>query len=121
MHEMALAQNIVEIAQQHVAVELRMTVRSIKLRIGDLAGVVPESLAFCFAAIVQDTDLGQARLDIERLPIIVRCQTCGSTMQTEFPFASCESCHDSGLTVVSGSELQVVEIELVERAEEENS
>ena len=35
------------------------------MRIGDMAGIDPESLAFCFEALVKGTDLEPLELDIE--------------------------------------------------------
>ncbi len=63
MHELSIAQNIVDIVQQYVPGEAMGDVRFVRVRVGGLSGIVPESLEFSFSAIVAGTPLGSARLD----------------------------------------------------------
>jgi hydrogenase nickel incorporation protein HypA/HybF len=114
MHELSLAQNIVEIVQQNVPVGQRSDVGSIKLRIGDLAGVVADSLEFCFTVITAETQLSGSKLEIERVPFALRCETCNNTFTSEFGVVLCPTCGGSNTQVVSGTEMRVVEIELRE-------
>jgi hydrogenase nickel incorporation protein HypA/HybF len=76
MHELGIAQNILEIVQQYVPKEQTAAVRSIRIRVGPLSGIVPDSLEFCFQAIVHETDMQQARLAIDQLPAILKCKKC---------------------------------------------
>ncbi len=117
MHEMSLAQNIVEIVRQHVAEEGLSDVRRIKIKVGELAGVLSDSLDFCFSALVEGTPLGHATLDIVAVPAILRCEQCGAEGKAEFPYSSCANCNGNRLTLISGSELQVVEFQLDEHKE----
>jgi len=66
MHELGLAEGILDIVREHVPAGRESEVTSIEVRVGTFAGVDPESLAFCFAAITADTPLRAARLAIER-------------------------------------------------------
>ena len=54
MHELSIAQSIVEIVQQYVPNGETRPVKSVNLKVGEMAGVVPESLDFCFGAITAD-------------------------------------------------------------------
>ncbi len=65
MHELSIAQNIVDIVQQHLPETRGGEVQSVKVRVGRLSGVIPESLEFCFSVIVGDTVLRGAELAIE--------------------------------------------------------
>ena len=114
MHELSLAQNIVEIIEQNVPADLRPEVRSVKLRIGESAGVVADSLDFCFTAITADTQLRGASLQFERVPFTLRCKNCVSTFASEFGALRCPTCGEADTEVVCGTELQVVSIDLVE-------
>ncbi|HUL75159.1 MAG TPA: hydrogenase maturation nickel metallochaperone HypA [Vicinamibacterales bacterium] len=67
MHELGLANNILDIVRQYVPAERACAVRSVRVRVGDLAGVVPDSLAFCFSAIVIDTPYDRASLAIDHV------------------------------------------------------
>jgi hydrogenase nickel incorporation protein HypA/HybF len=112
MHELSIAQSILEIVEQYVPRDARAGVRSIRVRVGSLSGIVPESLEFSFSAIVSGTPLGSARLDIQRVPAICRCEGCGAEFETaDFVFA-CPRCGGINIRLMSGSELRVVDIEL---------
>ncbi len=112
MHELSIAQNILDIVHQHVAADDERTVRSVKLRIGEHSGVVAESLQFCFSTIVAATSLEAATLDIEVTPFCVRCARCQKNYRSEFGIVTCPACGSSETEIVSGTEMQVVEIEL---------
>lgn len=65
MHELSLATGILDIVRQYVPIERAQAVRSVRVRVGDLAGVVPDSLAWCFSAIASDTPYARAFLAID--------------------------------------------------------
>ena len=114
MHELSIAQNIVEIVRQYVAADALTGVRSVRLRVGRLSGVVPDSLEFSFSAIVAGTPLESSRLDIEHVPTRCRCVACTKDFEaSDFVFL-CPVCGGADVEVISGSDLQVVDIELEE-------
>lgn len=112
MHELSIAQGIVDIIGQYVPAAQAADVRLVKVRVGQMAGVVPDSLDFCFGAIVDGTPLGRARLHIEETPIRSQCSACGEDFAVEGAAFVCPSCGSGDVNVISGTELQVVEIEL---------
>jgi hydrogenase nickel incorporation protein HypA/HybF len=118
MHELAIAQNILEIVQQSVPEEKAQWVRSVRMRVGPLSGVVADSLDFCFGAIIGDTKLRQARLAIEQLPLILRCKNCRNEFKTADLQFLCPACNSSSLELISGKELEIVEIELIDENDE---
>ena len=68
MHELGLAESILDLVRQHVPDEAAAGVGAVRVRVGHLAGVIPESLAFCFGAIVAGTPYAGATLAIESVP-----------------------------------------------------
>lgn len=118
MHELSIAQNIIEIIHQHVPVNELECVGAIRLKIGTVAGVVPDSLEFSFRAITTETPLRNAHLEIESIPFQIRCNLCNTTSSNEMGFSICESCGSRETTILSGTELQIKEIEVVETAQE---
>lgn len=117
MHEMSIAQNLVEIVQEHVPEEELVNVRAIKLRVGELSGVVPDSLEFSFTVITAETPLREARLEIEHIPFAIHCNACGRDSSPTLGIVLCPSCGSGSTVVVSGTELQVSEIELTDSSE----
>lgn len=114
MHELGIAQEILALVRRHVPDGQARLVRDVRVRVGDLAGVVSESLEFCFSAVVADTPWSQATLVIERVPACVRCEACGHVFATELRGAGCAACGDARLRMVSGQELQVASVDLAD-------
>jgi hydrogenase nickel incorporation protein HypA/HybF len=65
MHEVCIAQGILDAVRTETAA--RQPARAIKVgvRIGEMAGVDPDSLAFCFEVLVKGSDLEPLELAIE--------------------------------------------------------
>lgn len=114
MHELSVAQSIVEIIQHHVPQSDWESVSAVRLKIGMAAGVVAGSLEFSFQAMTAETLLRHARLEIESIPIRIHCNTCGATTENELGFALCGTCGNTDTTILSGSELYITEIEIAE-------
>ena len=118
MHELSIAQSIVDIVQQTASSNGSGKVRTIRLRIGALSGVVVDSLEFCVTAITAGTDLEGVRLEIDNVPLRAQCRMCGQNFSVENNNFFCPHCGSGECSVVSGRELQVSEIELEDDSEE---
>jgi hydrogenase nickel incorporation protein HypA/HybF len=118
MHELSLAQSILNIVKEHVPSQRIAAVRRVRVDIGRLSGVVADSLDFCFTALVAETSLQESCLELNTIPLRLACADCRETFESEGDVFSCPSCRGSRTTVVSGMELQVTEIELEEESEE---
>ena len=120
MHELAIAQNILEIVRQSVPEEQVSEVKWVRIRVGQLSGVIPDSLNFCFDAIVGETSLRRAGLDIEQVPTVSRCKKCTHQFQIEDMVFVCPECKSTDLELITGRELQVVEIELTDEKDKDS-
>ncbi|MBU5636666.1 hydrogenase maturation nickel metallochaperone HypA [Geomonas sp. Red69] len=109
MHEMSITQSVVEICEGHAA---GRKVVEVVLEIGELSGVVPESVEFCFEACSKGTLLEGAKLTIEEVPGRGSCPACHGEFPLQSLFSPCPGCGAFGLSVVSGEELRVKELEL---------
>ena len=118
MHELSIAQGIVDIVGQYVPRERHETVRVVRIRVGDLAGVVPDSLAFCFTAVTAGTPMAGTLLEIEHVPYTIRCTDCANESTTEPGLAICPVCGSRTTTIVAGTELQVMTIDVDEETPE---
>ncbi len=116
MHELSIAESILEIIKENAGVT--DSVKSVKVRIGELANVVPDSLEFCFSAITNGTVFEKAKLKIENVDIVVHCEVCGSDSKVEDILFKCKSCGSTDVKIISGTDLQVVEIEIDDKIEE---
>lgn len=118
MHELSIAHSIVDIVRQYVPGPDLKGVRSIRLKVGEHSGVVVDSLEFSFSAITADTDLKDSRLDVDRVPFVIECRSCGARSRTEWGVVRCPACGGSETSVISGTELQVLDIELDDTSSE---
>jgi hydrogenase nickel incorporation protein HypA/HybF len=114
MHELSIAQNIVEIIQKHIPEPEWECVAAVRLKIGEVAGVVPDSLEFSFQAITAESPLCHARLEIEVIPFRIHCIRCGAMTENEAGFSVCGTCGSMDTKIVSGLELLITEIEVTE-------
>ncbi len=112
MHELAVAQALVEqvdaVIEQHQA----SSATSIRVRIGPLAGMVPELLATAFPLAAAGRRMEHAELEFVHAPIRVRCQTCGAETEAAMNCLLCGACGDWHTQVISGDELVLESVEL---------
>lgn len=119
MHELSIAHGIIDIVRQYVQQPELKRVRAVRLKVGDQSGVVVDSLEFSYSAITSDTDLKYSRLEIDRIPFVIECRSCFKQSQTERGVVVCPTCGKTDTRVVSGTELQVLDIEITENGSEE--
>ncbi len=108
VHELSITQGMVELCEGHAR---GRRVISVTMEIGELSGVVPEAVEFCFEACTRDTLLEGARLVIELIRGRGRCG-CGSESPLSHYYDPCPACGDYGLAVIAGEELRVRELEV---------
>jgi len=108
MHELAIAEQVVRIAEAGAG---GARVRRIVVHVGRLAAVVPDALRFCFEAAAADTTLEGARLEIVETPGRARCRRCNRKLELLDAWSSCE-CGSIDLEWVAGTELKVEELEV---------
>ena len=114
MHEMGIAQQIVDIVVGAIPAEAGgAPVESVLIRVGKLTAVVPESLRFCWEVITKDTRLAGARLDIEEVPVVGRCMACKAQVVIQEPPFACGEC-GGDLEFLSRRELMVRSLELAD-------
>jgi hydrogenase nickel incorporation protein HypA/HybF len=65
MHEMGIANSVIEAVRAEAARRPGARITKVGVRIGEFAGVDRESLTFCFDVLVRDTEIASAVLAIE--------------------------------------------------------
>jgi hydrogenase nickel incorporation protein HypA/HybF len=112
MHEAAIIQSVIDIAESEARKHGSLNIRKIKLKIGEFRGVVKEALEFSFAALRRETLAADAELEVETIRLRVECGGCGpiDCRLNDFNLL-CPRCGDL-LTIVSGREMQVEYIDL---------
>jgi hydrogenase nickel incorporation protein HypA/HybF len=117
MHELSIAQSLIDIAENTARVENCGRIQAIKIRLGEFTTIVREALEFAFEIARIGTMAENARLQIESIPMEVECVLCGPGV---VPLrAICLLCPRCGLPVkiVSGEELQVEYVDFESKTE----
>jgi hydrogenase nickel incorporation protein HypA/HybF len=114
MHEMGIATSVFEAAQKEAQRYPGSKLLKIGLRIGEWSGVDPESLRFCFEALVLGSEPSPAALDIEFRSRQNRCPTCGTVFALKDYQTDCPNCGAAVTEPVSGTELELAYVELEE-------
>jgi hydrogenase nickel incorporation protein HypA/HybF len=89
-----------------------MRVSKIVVRIGDLAGLDPDALSFCFGALVKETEMESVVLEIERRAQRHLCSRCGHEFEVINYVTACPACGETMTTFVSGNELELAYLEM---------
>ena len=111
MHELSIAQNIVDIVYDQMRIHNLSRIESISLRIGVLRSVVLDSLSFGFVALTSGSPLEGARLEVEEVPVRGRCLECCNEFTVKGWMDDCPLCRGRRVEIVSGKELDIVSIE----------
>lgn len=112
MHELSIAQALLEQLRRVAEREGADRVLSVTVRIGALAGVDAEALEMAFPVAAAGTLAEGATLRIEAVPARVHCTACGRDSAPPFPFLVCDACGSGAVHVESGRELDLVAAEL---------
>jgi hydrogenase nickel incorporation protein HypA/HybF len=112
MHEMSLAEGIVQLVVDAARADGCTRVKAVWLEIGQLAAVEKEALRFCFDAVTCDSIAEGARLEIVETPGQGWCKKCDKNVMIAALYEPCPACGSYNLQVTSGNEMRVKELEV---------
>ncbi len=115
MHELSIVTSIVESVTETLAGYPGARVLEVRLRVGALASVVPESLEFCYGIASEGTPLEGSRLVVNVLPVVVHCAACGWDVTLDgVQSFRCPRCGELCSDIRQGRELEIDSIEIDE-------
>ncbi|MGD0548396.1 MAG: hydrogenase maturation nickel metallochaperone HypA [Terracidiphilus sp.] len=119
MHELSLTTSIVETVTETLAAYPGARVKEVRLRVGALASVIPESLEFCWGIVCEGPPLEGSRLAVSVLPVVVHCALCGQDAELEgVQSFRCPRCGELCGEIRQGRELEIDSIEIDEATSE---
>ncbi|MBZ5514652.1 MAG: hydrogenase maturation nickel metallochaperone HypA [Acidobacteriia bacterium] len=114
MHELSIANSILEAVRAEAARRPGVRVAKVGVRVGELSGVEPDALSFSFEALVRGSDLEPLALEVETCPRRQRCCECGCLFRVVDFNLVCPDCGSTESRCVSGDELEMVYLEIEE-------
>lgn len=113
MHELSVTQEVIRISCEEAAKAGLKQIKEISLVIGDMSGVVDDSVQFYFDTLTKGTPAEGACLKFTRLPMLVCCQNCNYRFhpQNDMLDWECPKCHKWSVEVIQGKEFYIDNIE----------
>jgi hydrogenase nickel incorporation protein HypA/HybF len=112
MHELSLAEGVLQRIEESAARDGFTQVRTVWLEIGQLAAVAPDAMKFCWDAVSRGSIAEGARLEIIDVPGRAWCPNCRQTVPLVEVYAICPVCGGCQLEITSGTEMRVKELEV---------
>jgi hydrogenase nickel incorporation protein HypA/HybF len=116
MHEMSIVEALLKTVCRELRAHPDARVRTLYVRIGRLRQVAPDMLQFCYQGAAQDTRLAGSRLEIEPVEARAQCDVCSLQFEVDEDWFECPRCHAARAQLLSGGELDLMSVELVEKA-----
>ncbi len=114
MHELSIANRVLEIASEYAKNNGAEKVLAITLRVGALSCVHKSALEFSFELIAKDTVLEGAELKFIDVPVTVFCVPCNRELELAgIQRFRCPVCDTPSADIRNGQELEIETIEIV--------
>ena len=110
MHEMSLAEGILQIVEDAAVDQGFNRVTEVRLEIGALSGVEVEALSFCMDMVLKGSVAEGARVEMERVPGQGFCLSCGESVTIQALFDACPLCGSYQVQATGGTEMRVKDL-----------
>lgn len=111
MHEVSIVNDMFRIVLDVAEKENLSRIDKVRFQLGRMLQVVPELFRFAFDSAKAGTLADQAELEIEFLPVKMRCKECGHAFEVNQDVYSCPQCNGVDLDLLQGKELFIKSIE----------
>lgn len=112
MHELSLVDSIVTDISGLAERESFKKVKRLRLEIGSMSGVVPESIEFCFSELSRGSPLEGAELILKKISLRVRCHSCCLESEPEIYDIQCQSCGSRDVAIIAGKDFKIIDLEV---------
>ncbi|MFA6570353.1 MAG: hydrogenase maturation nickel metallochaperone HypA [Bacteroidota bacterium] len=113
MHEVSIAQNIIEIVNSYLPEPNNVDVKTVNVKVGVFTSIMPDALRFGYEVLTHGTHLQNSVLNIEEVSLKVKCNICGVETGAEPSFIFCNSCGSVDVAILEGTELNISDIEII--------
>jgi hydrogenase nickel incorporation protein HypA/HybF len=112
MHELSIAQALIQEIDTILAKEHCQRCTAVTLDLGALCGVDAQALTFCWPLATRDTLCQDAALTLNAIPLTLTCPTCKQKFELEDPFLFCPECGSAEVQVITGQEMIIRRLEV---------
>lgn len=112
MHEVGIAQGILEMALKAATEAGGSRIETLRVRVGVLTGVVPDALLFALETLRVGTTAQDARVELEVEPARAWCSRCESAFEVRELPCYCPGCDEPAGQVTGGRGLRLTSIDV---------
>ncbi len=111
MHELSICQALITQVEQIAKAHHAANVINIRVLIGPLSGVEIPLLARAYPLVAAGSIAEQAKLELEPMPIRLRCNNCLTETEASPSHLLCGECGSLHTELISGDEMLLASIE----------
>jgi hydrogenase nickel incorporation protein HypA/HybF len=111
MHELRIAEDLTAIVLETARNEKLSQVTLVRVSFGQLIQVVPDIFEFAFRECVRESIACNAKLELEIVPVKMKCNVCGNNFRVKENRFKCSFCGSADLEIQHGKELYIKSIE----------
>jgi hydrogenase nickel incorporation protein HypA/HybF len=113
MHELYLAESIINIVKDYAARDGFKKVNTVFLSYGRLSCIEPKTLQFAFDVQAKETPAEGAALEFQILPAMIHCFSCEKDLEVNAYTGTCPACSGNNVVLIAGTEeLQILELDV---------
>ena len=107
MHELAITESIIEAAVSAAEKNGAEKILEIRLRIGEISGIVPDCILEYFDLASRGTIAEGAEIFFEKIPATISCRDCGYDGVISRGSYTCPQCGSAAFSLTGGREFYV--------------
>ena len=107
MHELSIAASIVDYATEFANEHQAKSISRIEIEVGQLSGVITESLEFAMEEAVKGSVLEKAEVILNEVPGRSRCNRCQTEFNNPDWYTPCPNCMAMDAEIIGGKELLI--------------
>jgi hydrogenase nickel incorporation protein HypA/HybF len=116
MHELPVINSILKVVMKHAVMNNVNKVVAVHLQVGELSDLEDKWMQQYFDYLTKGGIAEGARLVIERMPVVMKCEECGASYEADLKKnkkVSCPECGSEKNTLISGREYFVKNLEAI--------
>lgn len=113
MHELAVTEQILNIATKYAKEAEAKKISDLYLVIGELSSIIDDSVQFYWDMISADTICAGSKLHFKRIPAMFHCLNCGNEYSIQQKMTPCPACGSTKTNIIAGEEFFLDSIEVI--------
>jgi hydrogenase nickel incorporation protein HypA/HybF len=110
MHELSLAESVIALAEKAAAEAGAARILRIRLALGEMAHVDPDTLIYCCGLVAREGPAAAADYVVDRIAAEGWCANCLKTVKPDAAGRCCPLCGGSALELRAGDEMRIIDI-----------